>query len=124
MSDAPGPEPTTWLRFAGLGVAGGCGFGTPDGPCPNPPVTTVAMAAAHPDDGAARWLLPAWTPVCRWHRAAVESCTADEPSVDALWAARGGSSTDHPLVRARMRRGLAQWLAATPDGLWSGELGL
>jgi hypothetical protein len=117
-------DPIGWLRYAGLGGDDGCGFGTPDGPCPNPPVTSVAMAAAHPGDGRARWLLPAWTVVCAWHREAVDRCTTAEHPVPALWVARGGDPADHPPLVSPMRRGLARWLARTPDGLWSGELGL
>lgn len=82
------------------------------------------MAARHPADGAARWLVRAWTPVCGWHRDAVAATVADDPSVPALWAARGGVAADHPRVVEPVRRGLARWLEATPDGVWSGELGL
>lgn len=111
------------LRDVGRGSDGGCGFGTPDGPCPNATVSSVAAAAAHPVDGAARWLVPAWTPVCAWHRDAVAACMTDRPPVPALWAARGGGPEDHPPVDDPARRGLARWLRATPDGSWSAELG-
>ncbi len=112
------------LAHAGSGAPGGCGFGTPDGPCPNPPATSAAMAAAHPDDGVARWLVPAWTLVCAWHRDALSATVAADPTVAALWTARGGAPTDHPAVVEPVRRSLARWLERTPDGIWSGELGL
>ena len=112
------------LRHVGGGAPDGCGFGTPDGPCPNPPAATVGVAAAHPDDGAARWLVEAWTPVCAWHRDAVAEVVDAEPGVAALWAARGGAAHEHPPVDDPVRARMARWLERTADGLWAGELGL
>lgn|GEM_PF-4446720 len=112
------------LRLVGGGTDRGCGFGTPDGPCPNPPAATVAVAAAHPDDGRARWVVPAWTAACAWHRDAVAHVVDAEPTVVELWAARGGPAGSHPPVDDPVRRRMARWLEGTSDGLWAGELGL
>lgn len=111
------------LAHVGQGVEDLCGFGTPDGPCPNAAVTSVAAAAAHPHDGRARWLVPAWTPACRWHRDALDEAVDGTP-VAELWSARGGAAEDHAAITDPTRHGLRRWLEATPDARWWAELGL
>jgi hypothetical protein len=111
------------LRHVGGGRSGGCGFGTPDGPCPNAPVTTVAMAAAHPADGSARWVVEAWTPVCGWHRDAAMALVR-RPDVPGLWRERDAAALPSAPLADPMRAGTARWLGANADAVWAGELGL